>query len=181
MKTASKISLIATLSTLALAGTAFAAWEFNQSVTITAESNVAITKDVSAGTLEIDPATFYLTLDQANPLWTESGHNNLDDAINDTITEFTVTYTGSAQSSDVSDVTLTVSCNVDSAIATYVTVSGGSLGTPTDNGNVKEAVYTLPTLAYTASKPTTKAQYDAMKTALAGAKITFTISATVVA
>ena len=178
MKTATKISLIATISTLALAGTAFAAWEFNKSANLAAQSNVAITKDASEGTLEIDPATFYLTLDQDVLAFTESDHTDDANAVSDQITTFTVTYTGSDKANDVSDVTLAVTYNVDAAIASYVTVSGGSLATPTASANVKTAVYTLPTLAWSA-KPTTQAAFNSMKTALASAKISFTISATV--
>ena len=178
MKTASKISLIATLSTLALAGTAFAAWEFNQSAQQAAQSNVAITKDVSEGTLELDPSVFYLTLDQQVLSFTEADHSNSEAAISDQITTVDLEYTGSAKSEDVSDVTLAVTYNVDSAIASYVTVSGGSLGAQTNAGNKATATYTLPTLVW-ADKPTTKAEFDAMKTALQGAKISFTFSATV--
>ena len=178
MKTSSKISLIASVSILALVGTAFAAWEFNKAAEITVDSNVAITKDASVGTLETDPAVFYLTLDQDTLAFTLADHTDDANAISDTITAFDITYTGSAKSNDVSDVTLGVTYVVDSAISTYVSVTGGSLGSASANANVKEATYTLPTLAWV-SKPSTQAAFNAMKTALDGAKITFTVSATV--
>ena len=178
MKTGSKISIIATLSTLALAGTAFAAWEFNKSAEQAAQSNVAITKDASVGTLEIDPSVFYLTLDQSVLAFTEADHTNDANAVSDSITTVDLEYTGSANSNNVSDVTLSVTYTVDTAIATYVTVSGGQLGAQSNNGNKATATYTLPTLAW-AAKPATQAQFDAMKAALNGAKISFTFSATV--
>ena len=181
MKTASKISLIATLSTLALAGTAFAAWEFNKSATLAANSNVAITLDASDGDLALNPATFYLTLDQDVLAFTSSNHADDDEAISDQLTTVTLIYTGSDKSNDVSDVTINLpTYELDSALEVYITATGGSLGTPTASGNEKEVVYTLPTLAWVVNKkPTTQAQYDAMKAALASAKISFSFSATV--
>lgn len=178
MKTGSKISIIATLSTLALVGTAFAAWEFNKEAEQAAQSNVAITKDASVGELVLDPETFYLTLDQQVLSFTEADHSNSDAAISDQITTIDLEYTGSAKSNDVSDVTLKAEYSVDSAIATYVTVSGGAMGAQTNNANKATATYTLPSLAWVdGKKPTTQAQFDAMKTALAGAKISFTFTA----
>lgn len=181
MKTGSKISIIATLSTLALVGTAFAAWEFNQSAEKAAQSNVAITKDASVGELVLNPEAFYLTLDQEEDvLFTLSGHDGKDEAINDEITTFDIKYTGSAKSNDVSDVTLSVTYNVDAAISTYVSVSGGALGEQTNTGNEATATYTLPSLAWVNNKkPTTQKAFDQMKQDLAGAKITFTVKATI--
>ena len=185
MKTATKISLIATISTLALAGTAFAAWEFNESANANANSNVAITADTSVGTLVVNPSAIYLTLDQdlANPVFTSVNYNNSENAVAnaDIITSLELTYTGSAKSNDVSDVTLSVVLTVDPAIATYVTVSGGdTVPAGTNNANVKTSTYTLPTLAWASGKkPTTQAQYDAMIENLNGKQITFAFSATV--
>lgn len=179
MKTASKISIIATLSTLALVGTAFAAWEFNKAAQETLDSNVAITKDASAGELALDPEVFYLTLDQDVLAFTASDHTDGEAAVTDQITTFDVEYTGSAKAKDVSDVTLEVTYDA-TALASYVTVSGGSLGEATANQNVKTATYTLPSLEWV-DKPSTKAEFDAMKTALASAKITFTIKASIAA
>ena len=181
MKTGSKISIIATLSTLALVGTAFAAWEFNKSANANANSNVTITAKSEVGTLEVNPATFYLTLDYNYLGFTSSDHTNDENAVSDGLQQVTLTYTGSAQSNDVSDVTIeTPTYVVDSAISTYVSITGGSLGTPNPNNNIKTVVYTLPTVAWVdGKKPTTKAQYDAMKTALASAKVAFTFEATV--
>lgn len=178
MKTSNKISIIATVGALALVGTAFAAWQFNKSAEKVSTSNVAITKDASVGEIALNPETFYLTLDQDVLAWTTGNHNDKDETINDAITKLTVTYTGSAKSKDVSDVTLTASFNADDAFASYVSITGGGLGTATGTENVKEADYTLPTLAWVA-KPTTQAQFDAMKSALASAKVTFTFTATV--
>ena len=181
MKTGSKISIIATLSTLALVGTAFAAWEFNQSASANANSNVTITAKSEVGTLEVNPATFYLTLDHDFIGFTSSDHTDGEAAVTDGLTQVTLKYTGSAQSNDVSDVTIEdPTFVVDAALANYVSITGGSLATPTVSANVKQAVYTLPTVSWVdGKKPTTKAQYDAMKTALASAKVAFTFEATV--
>ena len=180
MKTSNKISIIATVGALALVGTAFAAWQFNKSAEKASTSNVTITKDASIGEITLDPETFYLTLDQDTLGWTLSDHTNKEEAVEDVFDTVKVTYTGSAKSNDVSDVTLDVTFTVDSAISTYVSVTGGSLGTPTASGNKKEANYTLPTLAWVeGKKPTTQAKFDAMTDALAGAKVTFTFTATV--
>ena len=178
MKTSSKISIIAGAATLALVGTAFAAWEFNKSVEETINSNVAITKDASVGTITITPNTFYLTLDQDVLAFTSSDHTDSDATVSDQLTEVEFKYTGSAKSNDVSDVTLTVTYVADAALLTYVSFTDGSLGTPTVAANVKTATYTLPTVSWVA-KPTTQADFNTMKTALNGAKITFTFTATV--
>lgn len=180
MKTSSKITVIASLAALALVGSAFAAWQFNKAATKTVDSNVAITKDDGVGEITLSKETFYLTLDQDVLAWTEADHTDDDGAITDTLTSIKVTYTGSAKANDVSDVDLDVTFSADSAFASYVNITDGSLATPTATGNKLEADYTLPTLAW-AGKPTTQAQFDAMKTALAGKKVTFTFTATIAA
>lgn len=181
MKTGSKISIIATLSTLALVGTAFAAWQFNKSAEANANSNVTITAKTEVGTLEVNPATFYLTLDYGFIGFTSSDYTDSEAAVSDGLTEVTLKYTGNTQSKDVSDVTIdNPTFVVDPALANYVNITGGSLAAPTTSENVKQAVYTLPSVAWVdGKKPTTKAQYEAMKTALASAKVAFTFTATV--
>ncbi len=178
MKISSKISAVATMGALALVGTAFAAWQFNESAEKDVNANVSITKDTSDGEITLSQETFYLTLDQQFIGWTVSDHTNSEEAVTDGLTSFTVTYTGSDAAGDVSDVTLKATFAADSAFDAYISVTGGGLGTPTTNANVEEATYTLPTVAWV-NKPTTKAQFDAMKSALAGAKVTFTYTATV--
>ncbi|MBR0439908.1 MAG: hypothetical protein IJK27_04075 [Bacilli bacterium] len=178
MKISSKISAIATMGALALVGTAFAAWQFNKNAEKVVNANVAITKDASVGEITLSQETFYLTLDQEFLGWTVSDHTNSEEAVTDGLTSFKVTYTGSEAAGDVSDVTLTAAFAADSAFDAYISVTGGGLGTPTASANVKEATYTLPTIAWV-HKPTTKAQFDAMKSALDGAKVTFTYTATV--
>ena len=177
MKTSSKISIIATISTLAVVGTAFAAWQFNKSAQKASNSNVVITKDDSVGEITLQYETFYLTLDQDTLAWTSVDNTDAETATG-VITTNKVTYTGSDKANDVSDVTLTVTYTVDSAISTYVTISGGELGARVENQNVLEQDYTLPTLTWVeGKKPTTKKAFDAMKAALAGAKVAFTFKA----
>ena len=180
MKTTNKITLLSLAGGLTLVGTAFAAWQFNANVAEAQNSNVEITKVTNTGSIA-DVATFYLTLDQKGAYWTNKSFVDSDDEITDAdiVESFEFTYTGSANSNDVSDVTLSVSYEVDSAISEYVTVSGGELGEATVLNNVKSATYTLPSLAYTANKPTTLANYNAMKDALEGKTITFSLVATV--
>ena len=178
MKISSKISAVATMGALALVGTAFAAWQFNASKVKEVDANVAITKDASVGEITLSQETFYLTLDQEFIGWTVSDHTDKEEAVTDGLTSFTVTYTGSEAAGDVSDVTLTATYNADSAFDAYISFADGGLGTPTASANEKVATYTLPTVAWV-DKPSTKAEFDAMKTALAGAKVTFTFTATV--
>ena len=180
MKTQNKITLVSIGGGLALVGAAFAAWQFNASVSKANDSNVEITKKTDAGSIA-DVETLYLTLDQSGAFWTKVSYNNSEVAIasENIVTSFNFVYTGSAEANDVSDVTLTVNYSVDDGIEDYVTFTGGSLGAATELNNVKSAVYTLPTLSYTANKPSTSAEYDAMKVALNGKKVTFTLTATV--
>ena len=180
MKTTNKITLVSLAGALSLVGTAFAAWQFNNNVEKVNASNVEITKKTATGSIN-DVQRFYLTLDQSGAYWTNKDFNNSEDAIldEDKVTSFDVIYTGSSSANDVSDVTLDVTYTVDDAILDYVNVTAGSLAAATSLNNVKSSVYTLPTLTYTANKPTTSASYDVMKSALEGAKVTFTITATV--
>lgn len=178
MKISNKISIIAGVSTLALVGTAFAAWQFNKNAEKSVNSNVVITKDTSVGEIELSQESWFLTLDQNDLCWTKKNYNESEEAVaeSEKLTTVTVTYTGSEKASDVSDVTLSANFTADAALATYVTVTGGSLAEPTSNANVKESVYTLPTLDW-AKKPSKQKDFDAMKTALASAKVTFTFKA----
>ena len=180
MKTSNKITIVSLAGAFALIGTAFAAWQFNSSVTKASASNVEITKKTSTGSIA-DVATFYLTLDQSGVFWTNKSFDDSNEAITnaDKVTEFAFVYTGSDTANDVSDVELSVSFDVDAGIETYVSFTGGELSGLTSSSNQKSATYVLPTLAYTASKPTTSAAYDVMKEALAGKKVTFTLTATV--
>lgn len=180
MKTANRITLVSVIGGIALIGSAFAAWQFNSSTSSSAVSNVEITKETKVGTLA-DVSTFYLTLDQKGAFWTSVSYNESEEEVasNTVISSFSVVYTGSDKSNDVSDVTLEVSFSVDSAIETYVSFTGGELVSISEEANVKSATYNLPTLAYTSSKPTTSAEYATMKAALAGKKVSFTISAEV--
>ena len=180
MKTTNKITLLSLAGGLTLVGTAFAAWQFNANVAEATNSNVEITKATSTGSIA-DVATFYLTLDQKGAYWTNKSFVNSDAEVTDAdvVESFEFTYTGSANSNDVSDVTLAVTYDVDDAIANYVTIDGGSLSDATVLNNVKSTTYTLPTLTYTASKPTTSAAYNAMVEALEGKTVTFTLAATV--
>ncbi|MCR4879923.1 MAG: hypothetical protein K5906_03085 [Bacilli bacterium] len=180
MKTTNKITMVSLGGALALVGTAFAAWQFNASVNKVSASNVEITKNTSTGTID-DVATFYLTLDQSGAYWTNRSFDASEETITeaDKITNFAFVYTGSDTSSDVSDVTLTVTYVVDAGIEEYVNVSEGELVNVTANNNKKSGTYNLPTLSYTANKPTTSASYEVMKEALAGKKVTFTLNAEV--
>ena len=180
MKTSNKITLVSVAGGLALVGTAFAAWQFNSTVTKTSASNVEITKKTSSGSIA-DVATIYLTLDQKGAYWTSVSYNDSEEDIdaNDIVTSFNFVYTGSSDANDVSDVTLTVDFVADEGIATYVNFTGGELTNVTSENNVKQGVYNLPELSYTSAKPSTSSEYDVMKAALEGKKVTFTLTATV--
>ena len=176
MKVSNKITLIGAIGALALVGTGFAAWQFAKAQTEDVEKNVVVTGVTELeGTITVD--TFFLTFDQAAPVWTSSSHADSTEEISDVITTVGVTYTGNASLTNAAaNVDWTVTYVADAAITNYVTVTGGSLGEATNSGNVKTATYTLPTLAWTANKPENKTAYDAMKTAVASAKVTFTVT-----
>ena len=180
MKTTNKITLVSLAGGIALIGSAFAAWQFNSSTSVEATSNVEITKETTSGVLS-DISTIYLTLDQKGAFWTSVSYNDSEEEIanNTIVTSFNVTYTGSSESNDVSDVTLAVTYTVDAGIENYVTLTGGELVNVASNDNVKTATYNLPALSYTANKPTTSGEYHAMKEALEGKKVSFTVTATV--
>ena len=180
MKISNKITIVSMAGALALIGTAFAAWQFNASVSEANASNVDVTKKTSSGTIA-DVATFYLTLDQSGAYWTNKSFDNSEGSILDAdkVASFAFIYTGSSASKDVTDVTLSVNFEADDNITHYVSFTGGELVNIVESENVKSATYNLPALSYTAYKPSTSAAYDEMKTALEGKKVTFTLTATV--
>jgi len=180
MKISNKITIVSMAGALALIGTAFAAWQFNASVSEANATNVDITKKTSSGSIA-DVATFYLTLDQSGVYWTNKSFDNSEASIldEDKVSTFAFVYTGSSSSKDVTDVILSVSYVADDNIAHYVSFTGGELVNIVENENVKSATYNLPSLAYTSYKPSTSAAYDEMKTALEGKKVTFTLTASV--
>ena len=76
---------------------------------------------------------------------------------------------------------------VDSAISTYVNV-GSFVASSSETGTIHASVgetiaaidYNLPTLSYTASKPSTYAEYTTMLGAVGSAHITFSFNCTFV-
>lgn len=177
MKLLNKVTLVSVLGCAAVVGTGFAAWTFNQSATAGSKANVLITSTATEGTLEASATQLYLILDQSEVYFSTS--NDEATALENKVTSITLTYTGSEESSDVSDVSFSFTQNVSSSLTTYISVSEGSLSDAVALDNVKTVEFTLPTLTYTDNKPTTIAKYNEMKSAVADATITFSFTATV--
>ena len=182
-----KIAAITAASMVAFVGIGFAAWTFNNSVSSepTVEDAYATSaingKDVAlSGNTEV-----YLVLDQEKPYWSaavDTGSKPVELA-NGKIT-VTPEYELTNQNDGASWTwTLTGTMVVDSAISTYVNVTGfdsvAKTGTITAAGGLNQVAavdYNLPALAYTASKPASYTEYQTMLGAISTAHITFTFT-----
>ncbi len=177
MKTSSKLSIISSVAALAIVGTGFAAWQFSDSASSAADGNVAITDKTEAGTLTVNPASFVLTLDQNFLKW-QSAANDADDTSD--ITTVELTYKGSENNNVKEEIDF--SCDIDNGLAAYVTIGDGSFANDVMEYVGTEIVntYTLPEISWVdGQKPETQKEYDDMKTALDGKKVTFTFEAAV--
>ena len=187
MKLRNKIAAITAAAMLAFAGVGYAAWTFNNSVAQEAEIPTYVTSAISAKNVELSGnTTVYLVLDQAKPYWStavDTGSKPVE------LANGKITVTPDYDLQDQNDgaswtYTLTSAIDVDSDIATYVDVTGfdtvAKTGTITAAGDegIAAVDYTLPALAYTASKPNSFADYQTMLSAVDGAVITFTFNCT---
>ena len=187
MKLRNKLAIITATSMLAFAGLGYAAWTFNNSVAQEAQESAYVTSAISAKNVALSGnTTVYLVLDQAKPYWSTAVNNGSKpvELANGKIT-VTPDYDLQNQNDGASwTYTLTSAIAVDSAIATYVDVTGfdtvSKTGTITAAGDegIAAVDYDLPALAYTASKPANWTEYRAMLSAVASAHITFTFNCT---
>ena len=188
MKLRNKLGIITAASMLAFAGVAFAAWTFNNNAAQEAQESAYATSAINAKNVTLSGnTTVYLVLDQAKPYWStavDTGSKPVE------LANGKITVTPDYDLQDQNDgaswtYTITGTMTVDSAISTYVNATGfGSsdtlTGTVTAAGaeTIAAVDFDLPALAYTASKPATYAEYQAMLTAVASAHITFTFNCT---
>jgi hypothetical protein len=190
MKLRNKLAIISATSMLAFVGIGYAAWTFNNSVEQEQEVGTYVTSAISANNVALSGnTTVYLVLDQEKPYWSTAVNNGSKpvELANGKIT-VTPSYELQNQNDGASwTYTLTSAMDVDSDIATYVNVGAfdetDKTGTVLANGGLNQisAVdYDLPTLAYTANKPTTYAGYQSMLSAVDGKVITFTFNCTFV-
>ena len=190
MKLRNKIAAITAASMVAFVGVGFAAWTFNNNSAQEAQQGAYATSAINAKDVTLSGNTeVYLVLDQAKPYWStevETGSKPVE-LENGKIT-VTPDYDLQNQNDGASwTYTITSSIVVDSAIATYVNVTGfdtdDKTGTVTAAGGLSqiEAVdYDLPTLSYTENKPANYTEYQSMLSAIASAHITFTFNCTFV-
>ena len=187
MKLRNKLALITCASMLALVGVGYAAWTFNNSVEQEQTASVYATSAINAKNVALSGnTTVYLVLDQAKPYWSTAVNNGSKPV---ELANGKITVSPDYDLTDQNDgaswtYTLSSAIDVDSDIATYVNVTGfdtvAKTGTITAAGDegIASVDYNLPALAYTASKPTTYAQYEAMLAAVSGKVITFTFNCT---
>ena len=187
MKLRNKLAIITAASMLAFAGIGYAAWTFNNSVAQEAQESAYVTSAISAKNVVLSGnTTVYLVLDQEKPYWSAAVNNGSKpvELANGKIT-VAPDYDLQNQNDGASWTwTLTSAINVDSAISTYVNVSGfdtvAKTGTVTAAGaeTITPVDYDLPALSYTASKPANYADYQTMLSAVGSAHITFTFNCT---
>lgn len=182
-----KLTIITASAMLAFAGVGFAAWTFNNSVAQTQDAGSYVTSAINAKNVALSgDTTVYLVLDQAKPYWS-TAVNNGSKPVELVGGKITVTPDYDLQNqNDGASWTYTITSQMDVAadIETYVTLSGfdtvDKTGTITAAGHETIAAvdYALPTLAYTAAKPATYADYQTMLSAVNGDVITFTFNCT---
>lgn len=175
MKLRNKIAAITAASMLAFAGAGFAAWTFNKDVSDTSTANVVVTSESEQGTLEIETTSLYIILDQAGIFYAE------DNAGANPVTELEATYTAVAAGNLGENMDVTFTLEFSGAVAAWSTYVNGLVDpasqTITTVNGANQVLFTLPTLTYTAAKPSTESEYDAMVTALDGQTLTLTVTA----
>lgn len=187
MKLRNKLAIITSTAMLAFVGVGFAAWTFNEGAEQRQEAGTYVTSAINGTNVELSGNTsVFLVLDQAKPYWSVEVNNGSKPV---ELADGKITVTPKYELTDNNDGakwTWTVTSNmvVDSAISTYVSVgefkaSGAETGTVTANGGLEQISainYSLPTLSYTASKPTTYSDYTSMLSAVEGKVIEFTFN-----
>ena len=180
-----KISAITAAAMLAFAGVGYAAWTFNNNEAHSVQETAYATSAINAKNVALSGnTTVYLVLDQDHPYWSTAVNNGSKpvELANGKIT-VTPSYDLQNQNDGASwTYALTSAISVDEEISHYVNVSG--FDTTTRNGTITAAGaqtiaavdYALPTLAYTANKPTNYAEYQDMLTNISAAHITFTFN-----
>ena len=185
MNLRTKLSLITATAMLALTGVGFAAWTFNNNVAQSQNAGAYVTSAINAKDVVLSGnTTVYLVFDQEKPYWSTAVDNG-SKPVELTNGKITVTpdYDLTNQNDGASwTYTVTSAIDVDSAIASYVNITGFDTTdkTGTIHASVGETIsaidYNLPTLAYTANKPSTYAEYETMLSAVDGATVTFTFN-----
>lgn len=185
MKLRNKLAVITATAMLAFAGVGFAAWTFNNNAAQTQEASVYATSAIEAKNVALSGnTTVYLVLDQAKPYWSTAVNTGSKpvELVGGKIT-VTPDYDLVNQNDGASwTYTLTSAIDVDADIANYVNVTGfdtvAKTGTITAAGDegISPVDYNLPALAYTANKPSSLAEYNAMLTAVDSKVITFTFN-----
>jgi hypothetical protein len=202
MKTKSlrKLSLISSLAVAGLIGTGFAAWQFAGGAGPTDQiSQVSITgvSGNSNGTIEFATDTYnptwsgslklYIVLDQGgNPFFSTAGYSNdttktYNEMLSTKVTAIDYKYVvAEGASGDTSNVKMTWKFAADDAFDTYISGFTAYENEESLTKGVTQGKFTLPELAWTAKKPTTKSAYTTMSNNLKDAVVTLTISAEVV-
>ena len=192
MKLSNKIALISSVGCLALIGTGFAAWTFTNTVNDSADATAKVTCAIEAedvkvynGAAEIE--SFYIFFDApTTAAGTRKAGEGIfyasDEAGAKKITSLTLKGTITHEQEDVhygdgsNKVEFKVTETDQLAATNYVTFAAGSLANDVQNvvsgTDTYEATYTLPTYTYVdAQLPTDVAGVTAMKTAMAGKKL----------
>lgn len=183
MKFRNKMSLIAGVAALALAGTGYAAWTFTKEVSQTVTVSEKVTAAIEAKNVTADPSTFYLIVDAPT-----AGGTNLkpgkglywaSDAEGETAIT-TVKLTGKVNEADhdIADIGGYVGkfvITADALSTTYVSMAAvnktETVTVESKDGDC-EYTYTLPTVSY-AKVPANVAEVTAMKAELSN--VVFTV------
>ena len=175
MKLKNKLAAISAATMLAFTGVGYAAWTFNKDTNDTKNATVSVLAESEKGTLAISDTALYIILDQA-------GISYASDAAGEhPVTTLTATYTAEANGTLGENMDVDFDLAWGEAVEDWAYYVNGltdvDAGTHTMVNGANAVSITLPTLTYTAHKPSTESEYDAMKTALNGATLTLTVTA----
>lgn len=175
MNARTKLSIVTAAGLLALTGTGFAAWTFNKDASVNSTANVTVLPESELGTLTITTASLYIVLDQAGIYYAS------DAAGANPVTRLEANYNAPADGTLGENMDIDFDLAFSGATADWATYVNGladvSLGTVTVDHGDNALAFTLPALTYTAAKPSTESEYDAMKAALDGKTVTMTVTA----
>jgi hypothetical protein len=187
MKLTNKVALISGLGCLALVGTGFAAWVYNDGVVADKSGEVnAVAADVESYSAIITPSVAgAIKLDEDDTATVSGTHKGkivwtTDFAASATIAADSTKTDGNGTTPEnefnTADYTLTYTITVDAGLSDYVTIKSGKESGTWVSGKA------LPTVAADFSfnndnAPQTPTAYQAMKTAIASKKITITFKA----
>jgi hypothetical protein len=170
-KAKAAIAALAFLSAASVAaGTGYALWHFGESINKSAYGDAEVEAYVDIQGAVLSPSSFKVVLEGNDDVHWENESGG-------PISQLSLSITGAGfQTSGVA--AFSYAWASDNQISDYVKLSSthGKAALTVGSDSSATATFALPTLSYTAKKPTTIASYNAMVSAIAGKRIAFSFN-----